>query len=46
MSAATIFHILAYTAMPDWLFYVLITLPLAGIVGMIFEAILDWWRAR
>lgn len=45
MSAAAIFQILAYTPMPDWLFYPLIALPLAGILVILADAALERWRA-
>ena len=46
MSAATIFHALAYTPMPDWLFYPLAALPAAFVCVVVADWLLELWRER
>lgn len=44
MSAAAM-YMLCYGTMPDELFALLMAIPLAFIVAVLFDVTLEWWRA-
>ncbi len=46
MSADTIYQYLAYSTMPDWLFYATISIPAAFIAAILFDVALEKWRGK